>query len=228
MRALAPWLAEYPRSRELDDAYRLDLLVRHGLPSSLRGPLETANRVAVAFGCVGRVMRCLDEGEILEFAQRSWVTHHRPGHSIFDTVFHDAGSGILIGGDHLMERVPAVPFLTRPLEGDPTDAVPTVFLTYLESLARTEAMELECILPGHGPAFADHRSIVARRRTRDGRKLAEIAAVLEPGARSAFEIAQEVRRDSRRRTRSSRFRRSSATSPCWSASIGWRSSTTRT
>lgn len=117
---LAPWLADYKREMEENDSFSAAIMLRNGIPQDVVFALRAVSASFRAWGAAAHVTRPLAEGELLEFASRSWRVLHRPGHSPSDTVFWDEASGELFGGDHLIKRISSNPLLSKPLERLPT------------------------------------------------------------------------------------------------------------
>jgi glyoxylase-like metal-dependent hydrolase (beta-lactamase superfamily II) len=190
--ALAPWLAEYGDAMEADDAFAERLMSRNGIPSDIAIALRVVTAQYRAWGAPVQVTRALGEDDVLEFAQRSWRVHHRPGHSPSDTVFHDEASGELLAGDHLIKHISSNPLISRPLDGKDDGERPHALKTYLASLRRTREMDLKLVLPGHGEPITDHRTLIDDRIAAHERRVAKIAGILAEGPKSAYEIAQQM------------------------------------
>ena len=60
-------------------------------------------------------------------------------------------------------------------------------------------MELDVLLPGHGPVIADHRALIADRLAFHERRLERVVDALDEGATTAYEIAARVWDDGDRR-----------------------------
>ena len=119
---------------------------------------------------------------------------HRPGHSPSDTVFLDEQRRVLIAADHLLAHISSNPIVTRPLgaEGDYTGPRPHALVTYLDSLRKTRAMELDLVLPGHGPPLTDHAAVVDSRIRLHARRAERIHALLSTEALTAYEMASQL------------------------------------
>jgi glyoxylase-like metal-dependent hydrolase (beta-lactamase superfamily II) len=113
---LAPWLADYKRQMEENDSFSAAIMLRNGIPQDVVYALRAVSASFRAWGAAAHVTHPLAEGELLEFASRSWRVLHRPGHSPSDTVFLDEASGELFGGDHLLRRISSNPLISKPLE----------------------------------------------------------------------------------------------------------------
>jgi glyoxylase-like metal-dependent hydrolase (beta-lactamase superfamily II) len=189
---LAPFLARFGDGMEGDDRFAEAIMLRHGLPRDIVIALRAVTQQFRAWGASVRVTRELRDGDELAFASRTWRVHHRPGHSPSDTVFHDEGTGELLGGDHLLKRISSNPLISRPLEGGEADDRPKALLIYLDSLRATQAMDLAVVHPGHGEAVTDHAALIDERLRMHDRRAEKIAGMLAGGPRTAYEIAQEM------------------------------------
>jgi glyoxylase-like metal-dependent hydrolase (beta-lactamase superfamily II) len=183
------WLARYPESLIEEGAFAADLLRRHGggVDSDAAG-----YRADLKYAATVQVDHVLDDGDVLEFADRRLRVLHRPGHSPSDTVLHDEEGGVLFGADHVLAR-PATAILSPPLDGSDPGRRPQALADYRASLRATQALELDVILPGHGDPVRDHRAVIEKRLNRYDRITAEVgdAVTLEP--RTAVEIARTLR-----------------------------------
>ena len=187
---VAEWMASFPASMDAEDAFAEDLLRRHGVGP--RAAVIGAHRGGQAFGDAAEVSRVLRDGDALEFANRELRVLHRPGHSPFDTVFHDGARGVLFGGDHLL-RWPSTPIMSPPPGDGDRNGRPRAFASYEASLRATAALEVETVLPGHGGPVPHHRDTIARRLLRYERITEETAAAVTDRPRTAAEIALEVK-----------------------------------
>jgi len=60
-------------------------------------------------------------------------------------------------------------------------------------MARTRAMDdVDLILPGHGQAFTDHRSLIDERVRLHARRAAKIHRMVAEEPRTAYEVAQKM------------------------------------
>jgi glyoxylase-like metal-dependent hydrolase (beta-lactamase superfamily II) len=186
---LAPWLAAYGESMEEDDVFAEEVMLRHGIPRDMVNGLRNMVSQLRAWGHRAHVSRPLPAGSTLAFADREWQVLHRPGHSPSDTVFYDAASRELVGGDHLIGHISSNPLISRPLDGGNSLDRPKSLLTYLDSLDATAAMEVDVVLPGHGDTFGGHAEIIATRHRMHDKRAAKIAGLLSGGPLTAHEIA---------------------------------------
>jgi glyoxylase-like metal-dependent hydrolase (beta-lactamase superfamily II) len=191
---LAPWLARFGSAMEAEDAFAEAIMLRHGIPEDVVTVLRAVTRQFRAWGAAASVTTPLADGDTLDFADRAWRVHHRPGHSPSDTVFHDEGSGELVGGDHLIKHISSNPLIALPLEGGVSDPAqrPKALVAYLDSLRATRAMELKVVLPGHGDPVEDHRALIDERLRMHERRARTLHGLVAERPRTAHELAQEL------------------------------------
>ncbi|MCW2928374.1 MAG: fold metallo-hydrolase [Thermoleophilia bacterium] len=165
-------------------------LHEHGLPDAVADQLEHEAdivRMAVDLPADG-AWQALDEGDRIEAAGRTWRVRLTPGHADGHLVLHDMDGGILLAGDHLLERIsPAVGRFPRH-ERDP-------LARYLESLMGIAMVDPSLVLPGHGAPFsgaaARARALVAHHVERIDDCVAAVEAGGDDGA-TAYDVAGRV------------------------------------
>jgi len=193
---LAPVLADFGNAMEADDVLAEALMLRHGIAPDVVTVLRSISKAFRAWGSTAEVSTPLTDGGTLGFANRTWAVHHRPGHSPSDTVFHDAERGVLIGGDHLLERISSVPLISRSLDGSPDDPRPRALVAYLNSLRATQAMEhVDVVLPGHGDEVTGIQELIDARIAMHERRAAKMLKLLGDGPMTAHEIARSMWRE---------------------------------
>jgi glyoxylase-like metal-dependent hydrolase (beta-lactamase superfamily II) len=199
---LAPYLAAYSEQTDLDDRFAEAIMLRHGIPAEIVTALRAVSAGFRAWGSSVQVTRPLADGESLELRDRTLRVLHRPGHSPSDTVFLEESRGFLLAADHLIAHISSNPLLARPLDAPAPDADagqaalvserPQALITYLASLERTRAMELELVLPGHGRPITDHAALIDERFRLHRRRAEKIGRLIASQPRSAHEVAQEL------------------------------------
>jgi len=194
---LAAYLGDLDESLEADDDYAVALMRRHGVTPGTIATLGEVSRAyrryAVEAVAVGRL---LEDGGELDAGGRRWRIAERPGHSPTDTVL--AADGILLAGDHLLEKISSNPIAHWPVGApDPVGLAaspdrPRTLLMYDDALAATAAEDRgELILPGHGETFTGARELIERRFGMTERRADKILAELrEP--RTAAAIGRDL------------------------------------
>jgi glyoxylase-like metal-dependent hydrolase (beta-lactamase superfamily II) len=186
---LGPYLANFSHSAAADDEFAQDVMRRHGVPDDLATVLGSLAAAFRAFGSSGNVTRELRDGDELHFRDRTLRVHHRPGHSPSDTVLWDSDRGMLIAGDHLLERISSNPLVSRPLSGDPDQPRPKALVQYIDSMRLTREMPARLVLSGHGDPILEHAQLIDERLRMHRRRAARIHQILDARPLTAYEIA---------------------------------------
>jgi glyoxylase-like metal-dependent hydrolase (beta-lactamase superfamily II) len=194
---LARYLGDLDASMEADDDYAVALMRRHGVSPGTIATLGEVSRAYRRFaGEAVRVGRILEPGGELEAGGRRWTVAERPGHSPTDTVL--AADGLLLAGDHLLEKISSNPIAHVPVGvPDPVALAaspgrPRTLLTYLASLEATAAADRgELVLPGHGDPFTGAAALVEKRAGMSERRAQKILRALD-GPRTAAEVGREL------------------------------------
>ena len=194
LQALTPYLEAFGEEAEREDVYAERVMLRHGIPPEVVTALRAVSASFRGWGAKVHVDRPLSDGQQVRLRDRTLEVLHRPGHSPSDTVFLDSRRRMLLAGDHLIKHISSNAVITRPL-GAPADFTgprPRSLLTYIDSLKATQALDVEVILPGHGPPFDDHGALIDERLRMHARRAERILRSLSEGPRTAHEIAQEL------------------------------------
>ncbi len=187
-------LGDFRTEAELDDRFAARIMLRNGVPTDVVTALRAVSASFRAWGCTVEVDRTLAEGDELELRDRTLRVLHRPGHSPSDTVFWDEQRKQLIAGDHLLARISSNPLIARPLQaqGDYDGPRPQALLTYIDSLQKTRAMDLDLVLSGHGAPIADHATLIDERMRLHERRAERIHRLIADRPRTAYELAYEM------------------------------------
>lgn len=154
---------------------------RLGVPAEVSQASEQAGERA--YGAARRVAGALPiaAGDLVEGRALRFEVLHLPGHTPGLVALHEPRLRLLLPADHLLQRIPPNPLIELGPDGAPGFFRPLV--TYLESLARTRALELDLVLPGHGAPFEGHRAVIDGLLGFYGKRQARLAAlVAESGA----------------------------------------------
>ena len=190
---LAPYLGDYRRAAELDDEFAVALMLRHGIPAEMTQALRSVSSAFRGWGSGADVTAPLHDGGRLTLRDRTFAVQHRPGHSPSDTVFWDAASGLLLGGDHLIKHISSNPLIARPLDADADAAIrPQALRTYVASLTATRELPARLVLSGHGEPVTDHRALIDERFGLTERRKRKIHGLLGEGPLTAHELAQRM------------------------------------
>jgi len=137
-----------------------------------------------------REVRPLGEGARIRTRHLDLEVLHMPGHTPGLLCLLDRENRILFSNDHLLERVSPNPLLE--LGPDGADGYFCPLIAYLQSLSRTRELEVDLVLPGHGPPFGRHREVIDSLRVFYQRRQDRLLSVLHSGSLSPFEIALAI------------------------------------
>ena len=162
-------------------------LTRLGVPPE---GIEQTRMEGDRYRVAGRVaeVRPLAEGDAFPTRHGEVRVLHMPGHTPGLVCLHDAAHRLLFSADHLLERVSPNPLIELGPNGEEGWFRPLA--SYLASLARTRALELQLVLPGHATPFGDHRAVIDRLLPIYGKRQERIRAVVAEGPRTPWEIAR--------------------------------------
>lgn len=160
-----------------------------GVPAEVRDAMLRAGERS--YGLARRVsgVRAVADGDVVEGRRARFTVRHMPGHTPGLVVLHEPALGLLLSADHLLERVSPNPLIELGPDGR---AAFRPLPTYLASLARTRALEVALVLPGHGPPFGGHRAVIDGLLAFSRRRQARLSGHLADGPRSAWELCRAL------------------------------------
>jgi glyoxylase-like metal-dependent hydrolase (beta-lactamase superfamily II) len=175
--------------RERAPAYARHL-ARLGVPGELAAKVMAKS--APAFELARHVPRVepLADGERFRGRGVELRVVHSPGHTPGLVVLHDPERRLLLSGDHLLEHISPNPLIDLGPADEPGWFRPLV--AYEESIRRIRDMELDAVLPGHGPPFTGHRRVIDSLLAFQGRRQARLLALLAAGPRTPWELSREL------------------------------------
>lgn len=127
----------------------------------------------------------------IELGGLDWQVLHLPGHCSHQTCFYQLQTRQLISSDMLLPRTPT-PVVELPKDGRTREpSLPT----FMRSLQRVEALDVDIVYPGHGDIFRDHRALVQQQRKRILNRTEEAYACICEGCHTAAEITTRLYAD---------------------------------
>lgn len=136
----------------------------------------------------------VNDGDVLHFKHFDAIVKHLPGHTPGLICLHAEAKRIFFADDHVLARVSPNPVLD--LSQGEGETKFRALVSYMRGATWVRNLDLDAVLPGHGPAFIGHRELLdglfafyVRRQT----KLLD--ALTEP--KSVFELLPAIfpRRD---------------------------------
>jgi glyoxylase-like metal-dependent hydrolase (beta-lactamase superfamily II) len=184
-----PYVENYSDEAAEDDRFAMELMIRHGIPEQVARALGSVSAAFRGWGAKATITNRLRDGDKLEFRDRTLTVHFRPGHSPTDTVFEDPERKVLLAADHLIAHISSNPLIARPRDGSQR---PQALVTYMDSLRKTRAMDLDLVLPGHGDPITDHKSLIDQRFEMHARRAEKLYGLIAERSRTAHELAQAL------------------------------------
>lgn len=124
------------------------------------------------------------EGQEIRIGNYLFRVIETPGHSRGHMCLYEPLQKILISGDHLLREItPTIQLWSK--DGDP-------LRQYLSSLDKIETLEVERVLPGHGPMFRDCKRRIQELRHHHQKRAEEIIALLDQGGQNAYQLASRM------------------------------------
>jgi glyoxylase-like metal-dependent hydrolase (beta-lactamase superfamily II) len=131
-----------------------------GVPeATLEAMLDGAKRSKSYARPVDRArLQRIDDGARLKFRRFEAQVMHLPGHTPGLLCLWVERNKLLFADDHVLAKVSPNPLLDLTLGEGETKF--KALVAYCESARRVRDMEIDCVLPGHGEAFAGHRELL--------------------------------------------------------------------
>lgn len=181
--AIEDW-ADYNAQRE---PFWYDVLLASGVPAAQAEQSARLYQGMRRLQTHTHVDRLLDEGDSFEMAGQAWQALYCPGHSPTLICFYQPESRLLIGNDHLLAHISSNAIVEPPLAGESERRKPLI--DYWRSLCRVFELDTALVLPGHGEAVADHRSLISQRFTFYEQRLARLRSELANEPRTVWQLA---------------------------------------
>ena len=165
-------------------------LSRQGVPPEVVEAVSRGGERSFAMARRVAAVRHLRAGEVLETRHLALEVMHMPGHTPGLVCLYDRARRLFFSDDHLLQKISPNPLIDLGPDGQ--DGAFRPLLAYLASLARTRALEIDLVLPGHGPPFAGHREVIDGLLAFYGKRQARIRDLLVEAPRSAYEISRAL------------------------------------
>ncbi len=127
----------------------------------------------------------LADGAVLALGQRTLRTIHTPGHTSGHVVFHDAASGILFAGDHILPHI-------TPSIGFQPNITRTALADYLSSLQLMLTLPDSRLFPAHGPVCDSTHARVNELLEHHEKRLAQTLEAASADPVTAFVAATAI------------------------------------
>lgn len=126
----------------------------------------------------------LDDQDEIECGSYRFQCVTTPGHTVGHICLYEADKKILIAGDHILDDITPNIQCWRDTQNP--------LKTYLLSLDKVLALEVDLVLPGHRRLIKDHRARIEELKVHHKHRLQEVLDILQKGKMSAFQIASKM------------------------------------
>ncbi len=124
------------------------------------------------------------DGQVIEVGGYALRCVETPGHSPGHMCLYDESKKILFSGDHILFDI--TPNIAHwPEMGDALGS-------YLESLEKTDTLEVELVLPAHRSSWHEHRKRIQELKEHHRVRLEEAVAALKEGDKTAYQVAPHI------------------------------------
>lgn len=196
---LARWLEErsgapvFMLEKEIEDARRVwdpargaeglvGFLIRNGMDPQTAEATAGSTKLGVR---LPERLVPLRSGETMKLGDGEARILHTPGHSDFHFVLHDEGRRLLFAGDHVLLKI-------TPNIGLYNHTAPQPLERYVASLKKLRGLNVNLVLPGHGPLFQDLDGRINELLKHHEERLSATHAAFGEGTATAFEVASRV------------------------------------
>ncbi|PLT34789.1 MBL fold metallo-hydrolase [Bacillus sp. V5-8f] len=173
---------------EEHERFYLDFARKLGVPEDYKKMIAQIRRSAKYVS--PRVLRSgLIEGDAVP-AHADWKVIETPGHAQSHISFYREKDGVMIGGDHLLEKISPNPLMEPPIH--PGEERPKPLLQYNESLNKWLGIPISMLYTGHGNEVFDVPGVIKKQRERQHLRAMNVKKMLEGKALSGFEVCRRL------------------------------------
>ena len=165
-------------------------LARLGVPADVLAAITREGERGFALAPRVRAARAIGEGEVLRTRHLALRVLHMPGHTPGLLCLHDEEKRLFFSDDHLLEKISPNPLIELGPDGEEGHFRP--LLAYVESVRRMRKLDLDLVLPGHGPPFGGHRAIIDALLGFQERRQERILGLLAAGEQTAYEVSRAL------------------------------------
>ena len=166
------------------------LFVRLGVPDEVLAVLAEEGGRGQKLARRVHEVRAIGEGARLRLRHFEGELLHMPGHTPGLLCLWIPEHRVFLADDHLLEKISPNPIIELGPDGEEGFFQPLV--AYLRSVVRLRDLDVETVLPGHGPPFGGHRQVIDDLLSFYGKRQARILDLLAGGPRTAYQIVAEL------------------------------------
>lgn len=173
---------------EEHERFYLHFARKLGVPEEFKKMLAQIRRSAKYIS--PRVLRsALLEGDSLH-GHPDWKVVETPGHAQSHISFYCEKDGVMIGGDHLLEKISPNPLMEPPVK--PGEARPKPLLQYNDSLKKWLDISISMLYTGHGNEVFDVPALIKKQMERQHARAMSVKKILEENPSTGFDICRQL------------------------------------
>jgi glyoxylase-like metal-dependent hydrolase (beta-lactamase superfamily II) len=182
-------LEAYESIRVERNEFYLHVMTEAGVPLEDRQRRADSRRSSDRHAAAVKIDRDLEEGDVIELADRAWRVYHTPGHAGGLICLFEPMSRVLLSNDHLLRDISSNPVIEPDPDGGPR---PHRLVQYLQHMQRMADLEPVIAWTGHGHPIHDVHKVVRQRIHFHERRAQRILDMIGAEERSAYQIAKPL------------------------------------
>ncbi len=182
-------LEAYETIRAQLNEFYLQIITAAGVPRGQGQGVAESRRGSDRYAEPVKVDRDLEEGDVIELADRTWEVYHTPGHAGGLICLFDPQSRVLLSNDHLLRDISSNPVIEPDPDGGPR---PHRLVQYIQQMQRMADLGPVVAWTGHGHEIHDVHKMVRQRLHFHERRAHKILELIGEEERSAYEIAEPL------------------------------------
>lgn len=183
-----PWLTRDTDFFRFHDEFYLQCLMEEGVPESYFNWVEKMRRPIHLIG-KRPIDKLLNEGDILP-GHPDLTVLETLGHAQSHLSFWSEKTGILIGGDHILEKISSNPLIEPPLNLKHERS--KSMLQYNESLKRIQTLPVDKIFSGHGNEVYYVYDLISSRLEKQRERALKVLDMMKDGEKTIFQLTQRL------------------------------------
>ncbi|OZM58675.1 MBL fold metallo-hydrolase [Lottiidibacillus patelloidae] len=183
------WLKQDEEFLNYHNRFFTELLRENGTPEKYleRGIDLTST---LKYSCNSELHREVSEGDTID-GLPGWKVFETPGHASSHIVLYHEQEGVMLGGDHILQKISSNPLLEPPIPAIDKERLKPL-LQYRESLEKCIELKPTVVHSGHGDEVTNVASLLKMRLKQQEKRAAMVKRWISSEPMSAFEICQRL------------------------------------
>ncbi|WP_342598218.1 MBL fold metallo-hydrolase [Psychrobacillus sp. FSL H8-0483] len=182
------WLTKDEDFLQYHDEFYKQCLIEEGVPALYLAWVEKMRRPLNLIG--NRPLdRFLAEGDELP-GHPNFQVIETLGHAQSHISLWSEQSGVLIGGDHILEKISSNPLIEPPIERGAARS--KSMLQYNASLKRVQSLDVQKIYSGHGNEVYNVSDLISSRLEKQKERAFKVLDMMKDGEKTIYELTQQL------------------------------------